>query len=98
MSNDYILSVIWEYADESLREPRCRLPRGCFEQRSYQKWAVDEIVRDIASSKFTSPVMVVENFIHKMDGFSRRNYKNRIIFSIAYDVATDILDMLLALR
>lgn len=98
MNNDYILSVIREYADECLREPRCRLPRGCFEQRSYQKWAVDEIIRNIESSKFTPPIMVVESFIRKTDSFSCSNHKNSIIFSIAHDVATDIFDMMLAMR
>ncbi len=98
MSNDYILSVIREYADECLREPRRRLPRGCFEQRSYQKWAVDEIVKSIESSRFTPPIMVVEDFIRKMDDFSCSNHKNSIIFSIAHDVATDILDMLIAMQ
>lgn len=98
MNNDYILSVIREYADECLKEPRYRLPRGCFEQRSYQKWAVDEILKSIERSKFIPPIMVVENFIRKMDDFSCRNKKTSFIFSVAHDMAEDILDVLIAMK
>lgn len=98
MGNDYILSVIREFADECLKEPQYRLSRGCFEQRSYQRWAVDEILKNIEESKFTPPVLVVEDFIRKMDDFSCKNKKAGIIFSVARDVAIDILDVLIAMK
>lgn len=98
MSSDYILSVIREYADERLREPRRRLPQGCFEQRSYQKWAVDEIIRSIERSKSVPPITVIEDFIYKMDDFSRSSRKRSMMFSVAHDVAADILDLLLAMK
>lgn len=98
MNNDYILSVIREYAAEYLKEPRRRLPKGLFERRSYQKWAVDEILRSIDNSKHVSPIVVVEDFIRKMEAFSHKNSKANLIFSVARDVAADILDMLLAMK
>lgn len=98
MNNDYILSVIREYAAEYLKEPRRRLPKGLFERRSYQRWAVDEILRSIDNSKHVSPIVVVENFIRKTEAFSHRNSKANLIFSVAHDVATDILDILLAMK
>lgn len=98
MSNDYILSVIQGYADKCLREPQRWLPREYFEQRSYQKWAVNEILKSIKDSEVIPPVMVVENFIRKMDDFSCKNQKTSIIFSTAHDIAEDILDVLLAVR
>lgn len=98
MNNDYILSVIREYAAEYLKEPCLRLPKGLFERRAYQRWAVDEILRSIDNSKHVSPIVVVEDFIRKTDTFSHRNSKANLIFSVARDVAADILDILLAMK
>lgn len=98
MDNNYILSVIQKYADEYLKEPKCGLPRSCFEQRSYQMWAVDEILKSIGESKSVSPIAVVEDFVRKMDKFSCSNRKNSVIFSVAHDVAINILDMLLVMK
>ena len=94
MNNDYILSAIREYADEWLKEPRWHLPKGHFEQRSYQKWAVNEVIKYIRESETVSPIEAVEKFVYKMNALSR---KKNVIFSIAYDVATDILDFLIAM-
>lgn len=98
MNKDYILSVIKDYADEYLKVPQRRLSRGDFEQRSYQRWAVDEILRAIEKSNSAPPIVAVEDFIRKMDEFSCKNHRTSIIFSVAYDVATDILDLLIAMK
>lgn len=98
MDKNYILSVICDYANEYLREPRKRLPKGCFEERSYRIWAIEELLKQVDKYGDDSPVAVVENFICKMNAFSRRNRKAGIIFSIARDVAEDILDILAAMK
>lgn len=97
MNNDYILSAIREYADEYLKEPAWRLPKDWFKHISYSRWAVEEILKSIENSKITSPITVVENFIRKMDDFSCSNQETSIIFSVAHDLAVDILDVLIAL-
>lgn len=97
MSNHYILSVIQEYADEHLKEPAWRMKKGWFEHTSYNRWAVDEIIKNIRESKMP-PILAVENFIRKMDDFSRQNPKTKIIFSAARDMAENILDILTAMK
>ena len=48
MNDDYVIQAIRECADELLlKTPRCCLPVGYFELRSYRKWAVDEILKTI---------------------------------------------------
>lgn len=98
MSNDYILSVIRECADEYLKEPGWRMSKEWFKQVSYSRWAVGEILKSIEESRFTPPIMVVEDFIRKMDDFSCRNKKTSIIFSVAHDMAENILDVLIAMK
>lgn len=98
MNKDYILSVIREYADEYLREPRRHLPKGCFEKRSYQLWTIEELLKHTEEYGEASPIEAVMEFVHRMDRFSRKKGKAGFIFSIAHDVAGDILDMLLAMR
>ena len=97
MNSDYILSVIWQYADECLIEPRQYMPGGYFEQCSYQRWAVNEIMRRIEESEDISPIKAVENFIRTTYGFLCRKGKENPIFLTAYDVATDILGLLIAM-
>lgn len=98
MTNDYVLPMLQEYVSRYLKEPRRGLPLGYFEQRSYQRWAADEIIKSISESKFTPPVTIVENFIRKTNSFSCESSKNSVIFSIAHDVAMDILDLLIAAK
>lgn len=94
MDKNYILSVIQKYAEE----------RNCCQQHfspsnSYRKWAVNEILRSIRESECVlPPIMIVEDFIHKMDDFSCKNNKSSFIFSIAYDVAIDVFDILTAIK
>lgn len=93
--NDYILTVIRKFADDYLETPTRLASKGRFEQRSYSRWAIDEILRNIAESPSIHPVMVVESFIRKMDSFSCLDAQTSIIFSIARDTAEHLLDVLI---
>ena len=96
-SKNYILRCIREYALESMNEPRWGLPKGYFEQRSYSKAAVEEILAAIRKSD-SPPYMVVEDFMRKMDKFALCKSRTSVMFSIAYDMAENILDFLLAMN
>lgn len=96
-NRNYILSAIREYADE-LIEPQCLFPRDLFAQRSYQQWAVDEILKSIKESKSIPTITVLEDFIRKMDDFSCRGGEGGLIFSVAYDVATEILNIVITMK
>jgi len=98
MSNDYILSAIQEYVSECLEEPGWGMSRDWFKQVSYSRWAADEIITNIRELKHMPPILVVEDFIRKMDNFSCRNRKTRIMFSVARDMAENIRDFLIAMK
>jgi len=98
MGRDYILSVIREYAFERWAEPERPLSRENFIQRSYRQWAINEIVWNLKMCPDKPSLVVIEEFMDKMERFSRRNRKAGVIFSTAFDVAADILDMLSAME
>ena len=66
-----------------------------FTQRSYSQWAVDEIRRLIfKADKDQSITKLVWDFARMADDLSVSNSKQRLMWSVAYDVAVDILDHL----
>lgn len=99
MDKSYILSVIRDFADERLRVESSNWywVRNYLQSQSYQRWAVEEIMKQIEISEGIPPIRVVEDFIHKMNCFTYKKGKATIIFSIARDVAMDILDVIAAM-
>lgn len=79
-----------------LPEPKCNIKQSNFCQRSYTKWAAEEVLRTIRKRKDISPIASVEEFIGKMEYYACHRPDLSYIFSIAYDVGVDILDTLLA--
>lgn len=69
---------------------------GSYEQtrllRSTIKWAQKECIKWIREHSNMPKQLAVETFIEKMDDYSTRNLHTSLIFSIAKDVATSILD------
>ena len=64
-------------------------------QVSYAKWTCYELLILLKKEKNKPSVLIVEEFIHKMDKYSTMNPKNSFIFSVAKDTAENFLDMLL---
>lgn len=100
MDKSYILSVIRDFADERLRfeGSNWHWARNYLQSQSYQRWAVQEIMKQIEISEDAPPIRVVEDFIHKMECFTYKKGESAIIFSIARDMAEDILDVLIAMK
>lgn len=93
------ISLIRKYIDKYLFEPAYTWPKYYFEQQSYSRWAANEILRRVQCQKDTPPILVVEEFILKTDRYSCSDHADKsvgLIFSIAHDVATDILDVLIS--
>ena len=65
------------------------------EYRSYANWARKEIVKFIKEHPGESPTDLLEIFVGNMNRYSCMNPKTSMIFSIAHDIALDILDELL---
>lgn len=95
-----VISVIEEYIFD-LFEPGGNWPKYEFRKRSYGRWAAEEILKSIQRCPDISPMQIVEEFVRKTDAFSGIEHDERndsFIFSVAYDVAKDILDILRAMN
>ena len=71
--------------------------RHVFRQASYQKWAADEFFKYITThgpDLYSS----AEKFVHIMDKYSMISKRNGWMFSVAYDVAVELLDIMYAIR
>lgn len=68
-----------------------------FAFESYERWAIKEVNRLFSIHPEVSPIVLVEDFRAKMDEFACRAKTGNasIMFSVAYDTATDILNHLL---
>lgn len=84
---DYILDI---------KEPKWNWRMSRFEQCSYSRWAANEVLKYVRSHRDISPIMAIEEFIAKMDYFSCLNPNSSYSFSVAHDIAEDILDIFIA--
>ena len=91
-----VISVIEDYMFD-LFEPGRNWPKYEFRKRSYGRWAAEEILKSIQHHQDISPM----EFVRRTDEFSGIEHDERndsFIFSVAHDVATDILDILRAMN
>lgn len=95
--NDEAIQKIMKYANECLFEPGDDWPKQEFLQRSYERWAVDEILLSIMDHPLVEADLVLDGFILKMELFLRmsENQKNNFIFQVAEDTAEKLLGLIL---
>lgn len=80
----------------SLKPPSKRIGRQYmlyFKQYSYSRWAYKEAIRRIRADPNTPPIITLENLLRSMEIYSC-DHNDSIMFSIAYDVIEDIVDIL----
>ena len=98
----YVLSVINELRDEWYKPPSgyYRRKRAEFEQQSYARSAMNEICFYLMEHENENPITAVENFRHMVDCFAceTKNEDSNFMFSVYYDVASDVLDVLLGMQ
>lgn len=92
--NERTISIIKEYM-QRLEKPNDNVKTSYFKQLSYSRWAVGEILRCVEKQKSIPPARVVEDFIFRMDQYSCVNHNSSFMFSVAHDIAEDILDSFL---
>ena len=97
MDNEQIARIIEESYDEWLLYPRRHLRRNSFESRSYRRWAVQEIANELRKSPLVPPIMVVEDFIERVESYSADNPKKKMIFRLARDIGKSVLDLVSAM-
>lgn len=76
-----------------------------FQKASYSIWAIDELKGFIAAGLYPRTygaideiINITGEFIGKMNRYIKINPNNRLMFSVARDVATDIQELLRAMR
>ena len=95
--NEEAVQVIIDYIDEYLFEPYANWPKNWFNQRTYSRWAANEILGLVIDNPLTPPSMVIDEFLVKMSYYScvSENQNISIIFSTAVDTAENILNLVL---
>lgn len=70
-----------------------------FEYKSYKHSALEEIKRYLIKHNKEDPIKMLEEFRYQMDCFAceTKNPTANFMFSVYYDVATDVLDTLLGM-
>ncbi len=94
------ISAIEDYMFD-LFEPGRNWPKYEFNKRSYERWAAKQILESVRHHPDISPLQIVEEYVRMTNEFSGIEHDERndsFIFSVAHDVATDILDILRAMN
>lgn len=97
MNRKRIVLIIQDYLQDLKLPNKCGRRMRSFDQISYSIWATGELLRYVLKRRTIPPIDAIEEFISKMDGYSCLNGKSSYIFSVAHDVAEDILDIFLAM-
>ena len=90
-----VILILQGYITEHLFEPGSNWPKFYFDERSYSRWAANEIIERVKEHKTTPPIVIIEEFILELDNYSCINPKNEELFSFARDAAEDILGLFL---
>lgn len=102
MTTEYVLSAIKEYADEFYKSPTkyYDMKKEDFLVKAYTRWSFDELVEYILDHPEEKVFYSVEDFRHEMDNFCcyAKTDDAKLIFLIAYDTATEVLDLLISLE
>lgn len=90
---DYIFDLI---------DPQRNWPKHYFKQASFSRWAAEEILKLVKrASSLQESIDVVADFSIKMKNFALMDHDDKDdarIFYVAYEVGTDILDILNAMK
>ena len=74
-----------------------RIARRRWNVMVHQRWAADEMVLYLTQSTSNDLIFAAEQFAKAMDKFACIEHDGRRMFSIAYDVATELVDYLYSL-
>ena len=98
---EYVLAVIDNLKEKDYQAPISyyRLKKASFEYRSYCRSGIEELKDYLRKHPDQNPIDVIEEFRYQMDIFAckTKNGGANFMFSVYYDVATNILDELLVI-
>lgn len=94
---DEAIQKILKYEEEVLFEPGIHWSKQKIQERSYARWAAEEILMAMMDHPFAMPDMIIEEFIIKMEYLLHisENTTANFIFTIAENTAEDILGLIL---
>lgn len=97
LMNDEVIQKIMNYTNDHLFEPGENWPKSAIMERSYERWAVDEILLAIMDHPMTEADLVIEGFILKMELFLHMSEEptNNYIFQVAENTAETLLGLIL---
>ena len=97
MDRQYLIRIIRESADEFYREPQWGLRKNTFVERSYRKWAIDEVIRVIRRAD--DPYKELNYLLFKSEKWSYdRNIEIGKMFSILNEAIELVLDIINAMK
>lgn len=91
MTRNEFVTIIAKYCVRMYKAPD-RRDKDIFTQRVYEKAAVMDILNKCDQERDKPVRWIIEEYEKQMDEYSTKNLRNSYMFSVARDVATDILD------
>lgn len=92
--NDVAIEII-EHILDCYSFPSYGMRTKEFAQVSYTRWALDELRFRLFQADENTAISIVEKFIAEMDEYACARRDSYIMFSVAYDIAIHVLDVLL---
>lgn len=95
MSSEQAVETVMTCLDENLFEPAYSWPDISFEERSYSRWAANEIWERLMDRPHDNPDDILHEFMVQMYFLSEmtNDPKKRRIFTIAAETAEDIMTL-----
>ena len=95
ISDEDVVFTIQDYAFDEILPQNSFRNRAYFRRQSYLLWAVDELINSIYEQRPKPAISVIREFAAKTERFKNiRNPKTYMMFKVAHDMVTDILDIL----
>lgn len=93
--HEQVILIIEDYIFD-ITEPQRSWDKHWFKEVSYQRWAGRELLDRVRRNPTQDPIDIISDFAVKTGKFSAKDYRDkedRQIFSVAYEMATDILEI-----
>lgn len=95
--NERDVSIICDYILD-LKEPKAWLRPSAFANRSYARWAANEILRRVRLNPSVPAEIVISNFAKKMSLYAKDNPRNKRIYDTAYFVTMDLIEIFQSMK
>lgn len=94
--NDRVLQMLVDYLEVKTVPPTIGWPKHWFEEMSFARWAVGEMLNLVSDHPFKSAYDTIATFALKMEvyAFLSDGKSSNRIFSVAAEVANEFLDLI----